>query len=103
VDIVIDPVDGTTTARSWPVLRSGGTLVAIAAEPDPGSESRAGVGAAYFVGRPDGGQLRELASLVGAGRLRPATSAAFDWAHCRRPSGRPPGKVIIRVGRTAHA
>jgi NADPH:quinone reductase-like Zn-dependent oxidoreductase len=36
VDVVIDLVGGTTTARSWPVMRSGGTLVAIAREPDPG-------------------------------------------------------------------
>jgi NADPH:quinone reductase-like Zn-dependent oxidoreductase len=34
VDVVIDPVGGTTTARSWPVLRSGGILVDIAEEPD---------------------------------------------------------------------
>jgi len=25
VDVVVDPVGGTTTARSWPLLRSGGT------------------------------------------------------------------------------
>ncbi len=36
VDVVIDPVGGTTTARSWPVMRGGGILVAIAEEPDPG-------------------------------------------------------------------
>src|SRR6185312_15559567 len=40
VDIVIDLVGGTTTARSWPLLRSGGTLVSIAEEPDPGQGGR---------------------------------------------------------------
>src|SRR5215831_18059274 len=33
VDVVVDPVGGETMARSWPVLRSGGILVAIADEP----------------------------------------------------------------------
>jgi NADPH:quinone reductase-like Zn-dependent oxidoreductase len=30
VDVVVDLVGGTTTARSWSVMRSGGILVAIA-------------------------------------------------------------------------
>ena len=60
----MDPVGGDTTARSWPVLRSGGTLVAIAEEPDPSHGGRADVRGVYFVVRPDAGQLRELASLI---------------------------------------
>jgi len=56
--------------------------------------------------RPDGGQLRELASLIGKGQLRPAVSTVFDLndlpeAFRARRAGRSPGKVIIRVGRNA--
>jgi NADPH:quinone reductase-like Zn-dependent oxidoreductase len=96
-------VGGTTTARSWPTLRSGGILVAIAAEPDPGQGGRGDVRSVYFVVGPDGGQLRELASLIDEGRLRPAASTVFDLdalpeAFLARRAGRPPGKVIIRVG-----
>ena len=40
VDVVIDPVGGSTTARSWPLLRSGGILVAIAEEPDLAAAGR---------------------------------------------------------------
>ena len=106
VDVVIDPVGGTTTARSWPTLRSGGTLVAIADEPDTQSGGRGDVHSAYFVVKPDGGQLRELAKLVDEGRLRPVVSTVFDLGALpeafRAPRGdRPPGKVVIAVGRTA--
>jgi len=106
VDVVIDPVGGTTTARSWPTLRSGGTLVAIADEPDTESGGRGDVHSAYFVVKPDGGQLRELAKLVDEGRLRPVVSTVFDLGALpeafRAPRGdRPPGKVVIAVGRTA--
>jgi NADPH:quinone reductase-like Zn-dependent oxidoreductase len=106
VDVVIDPVGGTTTARSWPVLRSGGTLVAIAEEPDPGNGGRVDVRSVYFVVKPDGGQLRELAGLVDEGRLRPVVSTVFGLGALpeafRAPRGdRPPGKVVIRVDRTA--
>jgi NADPH:quinone reductase-like Zn-dependent oxidoreductase len=106
VDVVIDPVGGTTTARSWPALRSGGTLVAIAEEPDPSNGGRVDVRSVYFVVKPDGGQLRELARLVDEGRLRPVVSTVFGLGALpeafRAPrGGRPPGKVVISVGRAA--
>src|SRR5215813_4933832 len=85
VDVVIDPVGGQILARSWPVLRSGGILIAIAEEPDAGHGGRGDVRSVYFVVRPDGGQLRELAALAGAQQHGP----------------RPPGKVVVRVDRMA--
>jgi len=102
VDVVIDTVGGTATARSWPVLRSGGILVAIAEEPDPGHGGRDDVRSVYFVVRPDGTQLRELARLIDDGQLRPVVSAVFDLdvlpdAFLAKRGDRPPGKVVIRV------
>ena len=109
VDVVVDPVGGEVLSRSWPVLRRGGILVAIADEPDAGHGGRDDVHAVYFVVRPDGGQLRELASLVDSQQLRPAVSLMFELdelpaafrAQQQRP--RPPGKVVIRVDRTTNA
>ena len=104
VDVVIDPVGGTTTARSWPVLRSGGILVDIAEEADPAKGGRDDVRSVFFVVRPDGGQLRELASLVDKGQLRPVMSTVFELSALAEAFGaqrgaRPPGKVIINVSR----
>jgi NADPH:quinone reductase-like Zn-dependent oxidoreductase len=106
VDLVVDPVGGDTTARSWPVLRTGGTLVAIAEEPDPSHEGRADVRGVYFVVRPDAGQLRELAGLIDKQRLRPVASLVFGLSDLpeafRALRGtRPPGKVVVSVGRLA--
>jgi len=106
VDVVIDPVGGTTTARSWPVLRSGGTLVAIAEDPGTSHGGRDDVRSVFFVVEPDGGQLRELANLVDQGQLRPVVSTVFDLAALPEAfralrGDRPPGKVVISVGRTA--
>jgi NADPH:quinone reductase-like Zn-dependent oxidoreductase len=103
VDVVVDPVGGDTTTRSWPLLCSGGTLVAIAEEPDPGHEGRSDVRGVYFVVRPDAGQLRELASLIDSRRLRPVVSLGFGLSDLpeafRAQRGtRPPGKVVISVG-----
>jgi len=106
VDVVVDPVGGDITARSWPLLRSGGTLVAIAEEPDPSHAGRADVRGVYFVVRPDGGQLRELGSLIDNRRLRPMVSLAFGLsdlpeAFQAQRRTRPPGKVVVSVGRLA--
>ena len=94
VDVVIDPVGGTTTARSWPTLRSGGILVAIAAEPDPGQGGRGDVRSVFFVVAPDGGQLRELAGLIGK---RTAAPGRLDGLRPGRPARSLPG----RAGRPA--
>jgi len=104
VDVVIDLVGGTTTARSWPVMRSGGILVAIAEEPDPGQGGRRDVRSVFFVVRPDGRQLRELAALVDKQQLRPAVSAVFELAALPEAfqaprAARLPGKVVISVSR----
>ena len=106
VDVVVDPVGGNTTARSWPVLHDGGILVAIAEEPDPSHAGRSDVRGVYFVVRPDAAQLRELASLIDNQRLRPVTSLVFGLSDLpeafRAQRGtRPPGKVVVSVGRFA--
>jgi len=104
VDVVIDPVGGATSARSWPVLRSGGVLIAIAEEPDTGTGGRGDVRGVYFVVRPDAGQLRELAGLIDNRQLRPAVSTVFELdalpeAFRAQRAARPPGKMIVHVGR----
>jgi len=107
VDVVIDPVGGQIMARSWPVLRSGGILIAIADEPDTGHGGRGDVRGVYFVVRPDGRQLRELAALAGKQQLRPAVSVTFELGdlaaafRAQQQGPRPPGKVVVRVDRTA--
>jgi len=108
VDVIIDPVGGGTMARSWPVLRSGGILVAIAEAPAENRAGRGDVRWTYFVVRPDGGQLRELAALISNQQLRPVVSTVFELSdlpeafHAQR-GPRPPGKVIISVGQTARS
>jgi NADPH:quinone reductase-like Zn-dependent oxidoreductase len=106
VDVVIDPVGGDTTARSWPVMRSGATLVAIAEEPAEGASGRDDVRAVYFVVKPDGGQLRELGALIDKQQLHPMVSVVFGLttlpeAFRAQRAARPPGKVIVIIDSTA--
>jgi len=106
VDVVIDTVGGDTTARSWQVMRSGATLVAIAEEPAEGASGRDDVRAVYFVVKPDGGQLRELGALIDKRQLRPMVSVVFGLtalpeAFGAQRAARIPGKVIVSIDGTA--
>jgi NADPH:quinone reductase-like Zn-dependent oxidoreductase len=97
-----DRVAATPPARSWPVLRSGGILVAIAEEPDPSHGGRSDVRGVFFVVEPNAGQLRQLARLIDDQQLRPMVSRVFelnDLAEAFRAlhGERPPGKVVISV------
>jgi NADPH:quinone reductase-like Zn-dependent oxidoreductase len=101
-DIVIDPVGGETMARSWPVLRPGGILVAIAQNPRGQHGGREDVRGVFFVVEPDGPQLRELARLADDGLLRPVVSAVFGLSEIAEAfraqrSRHRPGKVLIEV------
>jgi NADPH:quinone reductase-like Zn-dependent oxidoreductase len=99
VDLVFDTAGGERLERSPAVIRDGGRLVSVAAEPpkSPGVEST------YFVVEPNRGQLGELASLADQGALRPAIDEVFPLADARRAferslAGHRPGKIVLRIG-----
>jgi len=102
VDVVVDPVGGDTMARSWPVLRAGGILVAIAEEAPKDQGGRDDVRSVYFVVEPSGAQLGELAKLIDDGKLRAAVSATFGLAELREAFAAQrtrshPGKIVVTV------
>jgi NADPH:quinone reductase-like Zn-dependent oxidoreductase len=99
VDLVLDTVGGTTRERSWPVLRDGGLLVAIAMPPP---EPHPRVRSAMVAVQPDGARLAQIGQLLEDGELQVVIdrefplSAAAD-AHRYLEQGHARGKVILRV------
>jgi NADPH:quinone reductase-like Zn-dependent oxidoreductase len=98
VDVVFDLIGGNVLERSWPMLRSGGSLVSIVDVP---GEERADVNSLLFVVEPNGEQLTELARRIHS--LRPVVGkvgALPDgprlWAE--KIAGGIPGKVVLTVG-----
>jgi NADPH:quinone reductase-like Zn-dependent oxidoreductase len=98
VDLVFDTAGGERLARSPAVLRPGGRLVSVAAEPPQAP----GVDAVYFVVEPDREQLVQLARLVDGGDLRPTVDQVFPLADAREAFARSlgrhgGGKIVLRV------
>jgi NADPH:quinone reductase-like Zn-dependent oxidoreductase len=98
VDLVFDTAGGERLERSPAVLRPGGRLVSVAAEPP----RRRGITSTYFVVEPDREQLVELAVLADQGVLRPAIDEVFPLVDARRAFERSRGdhrrgKIVLRV------
>jgi NADPH:quinone reductase-like Zn-dependent oxidoreductase len=98
VDLVFDTAGGERLERSPAVLRPGGRLVSVAAEPPEGS----GIVSTYFVVEPNRDQLVELARLAEQGDLRPVIGGVVPLVDARSAferseRDRRPGKIVLRV------
>jgi NADPH:quinone reductase-like Zn-dependent oxidoreductase len=101
VDLVFDTVGGERLARSPAVLRRGGRLVSVAAEPS-GQAAAQGIEAVYFVVEPRREQLAEVARLVDEGKLRVTVAEVFPLTEARAAFQRAQqhhraGKIVLRV------
>ncbi len=103
VDIVFDGVGGETLERSWVVLKPGGRMVTIAADSEGTSDRR--VQEAFFIVAPNQKQLRELAKLLDAGKLKtfvsavvPLEEASVAYSGAVRDK-RGYGKVVINISK----
>ena len=104
VDLVLDSVGGDTQDRSWQVLKPGGLLITLLGlEPGAAAAAARGVRGVMQATRPDATQLHEIADLIDAGRIRPATHtvlplAAARQAHDLSQSSHARGQIVLRVG-----
>jgi NADPH:quinone reductase-like Zn-dependent oxidoreductase len=104
VDLVLDTVGGETRERSWPVLRQGGMLVAIAMPPpDALAAEKHGVRTAMVAVTPNGERLAQIARLIDNGEVEVVIDSVFPLelaaeAHRHIERGHACGKVILRVG-----
>ncbi|MGN6527930.1 MAG: NADP-dependent oxidoreductase [Burkholderiaceae bacterium] len=104
VDLVYDLLGGETQARSWAVLRRGGALVSTLQEPSQDEADRRGVRALRYTAQPSRADLREIAALVDAGRVRPHVSAVSPLRDARSAlqaveEGHTLGKAVLVMDR----
>jgi NADPH:quinone reductase-like Zn-dependent oxidoreductase len=101
VDVVLDTIGGTTTEKSWSVLRRDGLLVTIVRQPSEWTAGRAARGL-FFLVEPRRTQLDELSRLIDAGMIRPIVEAVLPLDRAREAYERgirehPRGKLVLGV------
>jgi NADPH:quinone reductase-like Zn-dependent oxidoreductase len=125
-DVVLDTLGGGTLEKSVRVLKLGEKLISIAGPPDPGfakeigaswivrmamrflshritkESKRHNVSYSFLFMRPSGDQLREIASLLDSGAIRPVVDRVFPFESTKDAlayveKGRAKGKVIVKV------
>ncbi len=103
MDVVFDTVGGEVQDKSWAVLKPGGMLVSITAEPSEDRAKAEGKRAGFVFIGPNAPILTDLAGMVDLGLVRPLIAAEFglnDTAKAQEFSetGRATGKIVIYVG-----
>jgi alcohol dehydrogenase len=101
-DAVFDTVGGDTTAKSFTVLKKGGTLVSMLGQPDPTLAQKAGVTAIGQNTHVTTEVLKRLAQLVDSGAIKIHVDKAFPLEKAREAfqrleEGHPRGKVVLEI------
>ncbi|MCA9610509.1 MAG: NADP-dependent oxidoreductase [Myxococcales bacterium] len=102
VDVVLDTIGGEVQARSYPVLRKGGTLVSIIATPDVAVAEAHGVRGAFVFVQPSRAGLVAIAEHIDAGAVRVFVRERFalkDVAEAHRliETGHGRGKLVLTI------
>ena len=102
VDAVLDTVGGATQARSWAVLKRGGTLASILGEPSQEEAAAHGARGVQVQGSLGLSALGRIAELVDMGVLKPQVSEVLPLAETRKAhqlseTGHVRGKIVLRV------
>ena len=102
VDMILDTVGGDTQDRSWPVLKRGGILVSIVSPPSAERAAKCGVRQAFVMSEANGGQLAEIAQLVGDEKLKAIVETVLPLSDATRGQelserGHTRGKIVLRV------
>lgn len=102
VDGVLDTVGGEVAAKSYGVIKRGGTLVSMSAQPDEARMRETGVKAISQFTQPTTERLTKLAQLVDDGVVTPHVGRVFPLeqsveAFRFREENKAAGKVIVTV------
>jgi NADPH:quinone reductase-like Zn-dependent oxidoreductase len=102
VDAVLDPVGKETLARSYSVVKKGGIVMSLVAQPDPAEIKKRGIlGAGIFV-HPNAKDLAEIARLIDTGKIKPVVTQVLPLSEAiaaqrQAATHHTRGKVVLRI------
>jgi NADPH:quinone reductase-like Zn-dependent oxidoreductase len=104
-DVVLDTIGGGMLQRSFALLRPGGIIVSVAAQPDPAEAARHSVRAVFFLVDVSTASLDRIAAVIEAKTLQhPRIGEVLPLSQARLAhemlAGRPhkSGKIVLVPG-----
>lgn len=102
VDLVFDTVGGQALANVWPTLKSGGTLVTIAGQPDQARAQELNARSVGFSAEVSTELLNTIAQLINEGQVKVNVGHIFPLseaakAHELSQNGHGRGRIILHV------
>lgn len=102
IDVVLDTVGRRTQQRSWRVLKPGGMLVSVVAEPSAEDALAYGIRHAFVFVQPNAPQLDKIAGLVDSGVIHSFVQTVFPLseagvAHQVSQARHARGKIVLRI------
>ncbi|HEX2914691.1 MAG TPA: NADP-dependent oxidoreductase [Chloroflexia bacterium] len=102
VDVVLDTVGGETLDRSYGVLKPGGILLSLVAQPDQARAEVAGIRALQYSVHPNAAQLQQIAELLEAGQLKTEVSQVLPITEAGRALAQSEarhirGKLVLKI------
>ncbi|WP_310570281.1 NADP-dependent oxidoreductase [Gemmatimonas sp.] len=105
-DLVFDMLGGETMARSFTVLKPGGTMISIKGQDTENLAKKFGVHFEWFLMEPDGAMLGELGALIDTGAVQPVIGKTFTMeqsaaAYEELANGHSVGKIVVTISDSA--
>ena len=102
VDVVLDSVGKDTLARSYGVVRKGGIIATLVAQPDQAELDKNGIRGAAISVKPNASELAEIAKLIEQKKIKPVVSQVLPLTEAVKAQEQAAthhtrGKIVLRV------
>lgn len=104
IDVVFDTVGGKTLEASCGVLKKGGRLVSLLGQLSQSTVDKYGIKFTYVFVRPEGKDLKAIATLLDTGKVKPPTIEEFPLSKAKEAliklkEGHTRGKIVLKIER----
>ena len=102
VDVVLDSVGKDTLARSYGVVRKGGIIATLVAEPDQAELDKHGIRGAAISVKPNASELAEITKLIQEKKIKPVVSQVLPLtkavkAQEQAATHHTRGKIVLKI------
>src|SRR6266704_2900107 len=102
VDVVLNSVGGDTLARSYGIVKKGGFIVSIVAQPDQAELEKHGIRGAPISVKPNSDELMEITKLIEEKKIKPVVSQVLPLTEAVKAQEQAAthhtrGKIVLKI------